>query len=116
MKLLEIIIFETSKSMWAVLKIARQGAVAAHCDHVTVIVLELRLQYDLQANVFEAAVLKANTLLLVHLITTESGQTCSYCTRFAEGLNMSYQAGGKLEFSLTLWQSVLQTHPKDVPI
>lgn len=60
--------------------------------------------------------LKENTPLLVHLITTESGQSCSYYIGFVEGLNTSYQAGEKLEFSLTLWQSVLQTHPKDEPI
>lgn len=106
MTLLVTIIFETSNPMWAVSKTASQGAVPAHCDHITIIILEMRLQHDLQANVFEAARLKEDTSLLVHLITTESGQNCSYCTWFVEGLKVSYQAGGKLEFSLTLWQSV----------
>lgn len=105
-KLLPIITFETSKPMWAVSKIASQGAVPAHCDHITTIVLAMRLQYDLQANVFEAAHLKENTSSLVHLITAESGKSCSYRTWFVEGLNVSYHAGGKLEFSLTLWQSM----------
>lgn len=61
MKLLENIIFETSNPMWAVSRIASQGAVPEHCDHITIIVLQMRQQYDFQANVFEAAHLKENT-------------------------------------------------------
>lgn len=61
MKLLEIITFETSNPMRAVSNMANQGAIPAHCDHITISILQMRQQYDLRADAFEAAHLKENT-------------------------------------------------------